>query len=278
MGFPLTVQLTGADVLRTTTDKRHPFGTRGVTRDGRSFRYARNGAVALLAGVPIQSSLQQACELTLDTGTTKMRANTSRIAVITTGTSPFQTGTAIQSYAEAYIWARTSTSGAGVVTVGCGQYAQIKSNTTQSASKNVVVWLDLVDGDAFYSATTNFGTTQLKLGLVRNPYDKVLVKPSGVITGPIMGAAVRPIGANTYFWIQTWGPCPCRVSPSKWDTGDVVGLDTGTSARFGSFTSTKAEMTDTSCRKIRYIFNNMGVAMVGGISGEYRMVSLKIAP
>lgn len=271
MGFPLNIPLTGADVLRTTTTKRHPLGTRGVTRDGRVFRYARNGAAALIPGVPIQTAIQDNAELILDSGTTEVKANSSQIKLIVSATAIFSTKNA---YADGYIWQYFSTTAQGG-----GVYGQIRSHTTQTATKNAVIKFDFVDGDALYSASTNLGTTKSKFAIIRNPYDKVIAKPSGVITGSIVGVAVRPVAVSAYFWLQTAGPCPVRTTGIV-DTGDVVGVDTGTSARFEGITSTHktSGAAGLEGRDLRYLSHSLGTMMIVGVAGEYRMCNLKIAP
>lgn len=273
MSFPGSVLLSGADVLTITSAKRFPLGTRGYTRDGRVFRYARNGATALKVGNLCQQSAATTSEA-VRTGTTELKANTTKVSVLTTGTGPFTTANA---YADGYLYADTSSTA-----LGCGVYAQIKSHTTQSATSTGVVVIQFYSGDMMYSGTTNVGTTKNTMRVIRNPYDKVIVKPAGVLTGIVVGIPVRPITANNYFWIQTWGPCPVR-SDGVLDVGDSVGPCTGATAGVvDATTSTKATSAAASLtlKGLRYRIGigGVGVAMATGAAGRYRMISLKIAP
>ncbi len=271
MGFPGSVLLTGQDVLTTTSAKIHPLGTRGYTRDGRVFRYARNAGTALVGNLPVQSAVPITGELTVRTGTTKLRGNSSWNNIMTSGTGVFTTANA---YTDGYLYLRTSSTAVG------GRYAQIKSHTTQTATATGKVVVQFVDGDSLYSPTTNVGTTLTTLGVRRNPYDKVVVKPSGIVTALVVGVPVRPITANYYFWLQTWGPCPVRGDTVAYLAGRPVGVSTNTSARITGTSSTKptsaaASLTWTA---VSNIMAGLGVAMNIGVSGQHRMIFLKLAP
>lgn len=270
--FPGSILLSGADVLKTTTGKINPLGTRGYTRDGRVFRYTRNGATALKPGLPVQSSVPLAGALAVGSGTTELKANTSKVSVITGSTGVFTTRNA---FADGYLWLRTSSTSKGAAV-----YAQIKSNTTQTATATGKVVFDFHSGDALYSATTNIGTTNVTIGIIRNEYDKVVVKPSGIITAPVVGVPVRPVAANAYFWLQTWGPCPVRCDATAVKIGYPVGASTNTSARYIGVNSTKPTSGASvgTWTVINNIIGGLGTAMVVGVSGEYRTIFLKVAP
>lgn len=278
MGFPLNIPLSGADILTTTSDKRHPFGTRGVTRDGRSFRYARNGTTALIPGLVVQSSVPVNEELLLDTGTTKMKANSSQIRLIASATSPFGDTSVVVNYDDGYIWAYGSNTAKGAA-----HYVQIKSHSKGlTATKNVLITFDLVEGDAFYSHLDTFGTTAAKFGLIRNPYDKVVVKPASTLTSIVVGVPVRPVAASYYFWLQTWGPCPVRANAVATKIGRPVGVDTGTAVgRVQGLNTTKntsAVSALITYEALQHIIAGVGVQMLVAVSGEYRMINLTIAP
>ena len=272
MSFPLNVPLTGADVLRTTSDKRHPLGTRGVTRDGRSYRYARNGAAALVPGKICQSSVLSAYAHLLDSGTTKLSANSSKMTLVTSGNSLFTTRNA---YADGYAFTRTTSTANGA-----GQRVQIRSHTTESLTATGLVVFNFVDGDNFYAASTNFGTTKIEMVLMRNPYDKVVVKPAGDITSMIVGVPNRPVAANHYFWLQTWGPCPVWCTGVA-ELGYDVGFSSGASAGcIDAVTCTKKTSAAVSLvwSQVRALTQGVGTAMFLGAAAEYPMVNLKLAP
>lgn len=272
MSFPGSILLSGADVLKITSTKIHPLGTRGYTRDGRALRYSHNGGTALKPGLPVQSAVPLAGCLGMNTGTTELKANTSRVSAISGSTGVFTTRNA---FADGYVWLATSST-----SKGCAVYAQIKSHTTQTATATGKVVFDFYSGDGLYSASTNIGTTNAQVAVIRNPYDKVVVKPSGIVTSPIMGVPVRPITANYYFWLQTWGPCPVRCDATAVKIGYPVGASTNTSARYIGINSTKPTSGAAigTWTVVSNIIAGLGTAMVVGVSGEYRMIFLKLAP
>lgn len=274
MGFPGSVLLSGHDVLKISSTKTMPLGTRGYTRDGRVFRYARAGGTALKVGLLCQQSAATTSE-SVRTGTTELKANTTKVSVLTTGTGPFTT---LNSYAEGYLYADTSSTA-----LGCGVYAQIKSHTTQTATSTGVVVMQFYSGDTLYSASTNVGTTKCTLRVIRNPYDKVIVKPGGNPTGVPVGVPVRPITASYYFWIQTWGPCPIR-SEGVLDAGFPVGVSTGATAGTIDEATCTASMISTkaglgySAKGFALMASGVGACMATGAAGRFRMIFLKIAP
>lgn len=272
MSFPGSVLLSGNDVLVTTASKRYPLGTRGYTRDGRVFRYARNGATALVAARPVQAIAPLAGAIGLHGGTTKTKANATRVTVISGATGVFTT---VNAYADGYLFSYSSSTGKGG-----GLYAQIKSHTTQTATATGKVVVDLYSGEGLYSPSTIVGTTAIKLGLVHNPYNKVIVKPSGSLTAPIVGVTIRPVSANYYFWIQTWGPACIRADSLAFKVAQAVGASTNTSARVTGFNSTKPSSGAASITwtQVMYLIDQIGTAMIVGVSGESRMVNLKLAP
>ncbi len=272
MGFPGSVLLNDEKVQETTTDKRFPLGTRGYTRDGRTFYYSRNGATALKAGVPLQSAVPSANEVLNRTGTTKLKANSSKIKIMTSGTGQFATANA---FADGYLYLLTS-----ATAKGSAVYAQIKSHSTQTLTATGVVSVYFYPGGGLYSPTTVAGNTNAKVGVQRNPFDKVVVKPSGVLTALPLGVPVRLVAANAYFWMQTWGACPVRCDTTAVKIGTPVGVSTNTTARYIGINSTKptsGAITGT-WTVVNNIIAGLGVSMVVGVSGEYRMIFLKIAP
>lgn len=61
---PLTLSAT--DLHEVTTEKTHVLGATAQTKDGRLYRYAKNGAAALDAGDDIQKSATAAATSTVD--------------------------------------------------------------------------------------------------------------------------------------------------------------------------------------------------------------------
>lgn len=273
MSFPGSVLLSGADILKITSAKIHPLGTRGYTRDGRVYRYARNGGTALKAGFVVQSATPSAYEILYTTGTTELFANSTKVKV-KSGTGARLTTK--NSYADGFVYLQTSST-----LKGSGLYAQIKSHTTETLSATGVATVYFYSGDGLYSPTTNCGSTNASLGIIPNPYDKVIVKPAGKKTALVVGVPNRPVTANYYFWVQTWGPCPIKGSDTT-DVGTAVGASTAaTAGTVGGVTDTgktsgAAGLVWSVVRDC--LGDSIGHAMVAGSAGKCRMVFLKLAP
>ncbi len=275
MSFPGSILLSGADVLQTTTTKRHPLGTRGYTRDGRVFRYARNGATALVPGKMVQSSADSTLRV-VKAGTTKISANSSKVTALTTGTGIF---TSLNYFADGYLSFNTSSTAKGA-----GMMAQIKYNSTQTATATGKVVFNFHSGDAFYAAagTTYVGTTSAYLRVILNPYDRVIVRPTANASAAVVGVPVRPVAASAYFWVQTWGPCCCDVQGSNQVAGRAVFISSG-SSRTGNFvgTSVKATTLHSSVGAQSYSAAKIiapGILMAKSTTGKYNMVFIKFAP
>jgi hypothetical protein len=267
MGFPMTVPLTQEEVLKQYSSKVVPLGTRGVTADGRVFRFTKNGAVALVPGKIVQQAASAAV-VGQKSGTTEIRANSEYIKFVpsTKGLCATASG-----FADGYLYTYTSSTA-----VGTGQMVQIKSHT-KSTSTGTAVIITPYPGNTFYSATTNFGTTAIDIGIIRNPYDKVVVVPTALRTGAILGVPVRPITASKYFWLQTWGACPVR-SQGVTDVGFTVGHTSGSSVgQIDASTSTKTATATIYMKTLRGLMDVVGVSLVAGVAGEYQLIFLKIA-
>ena len=50
-------------------------------------------------------------------------------------------------------------------------------------------------------------TTSSKVTLIKNPFNGVIQSPANTLTGSVVGAAVYPIAAGEWGWIQTGGTC-----------------------------------------------------------------------
>lgn len=272
MSFPGSVLLSGADVLLTTTTKRHPLGTRGYTRDGRVFRYARNGGTALVPAKVVQSSADST-QRVLKAGTTELYANSSKIIALTTGTGIF---TSLNYFTDGYVFMNTSSTAKGA-----GYIAQIKSHSTQTATATGKVTIQFHSGDALYSGTSNAGTTSAYIRVIPNPYDRVIVVPTANPSAAPVGVTVRPVAASAYFWVQTWGPAPCDVQGNNQVAGRAVFISSG-SSRVGNLrgTSVKASTLGSSIGLTQTAASWVapGILMAKSTTGKYNLVFVKFAP
>ncbi|KKN36498.1 hypothetical protein LCGC14_0773210 [marine sediment metagenome] len=277
MGIVGSILLKGKEIYRTTSDKRHPLGTRGYTRDGRVFRYARNGGVALAVGKLVQSEAPQtnlSDDLSVNIGVTSGAA-----AINITVT----TVTTLNAFAGGYIFVNDG--------AGEGQMAQILSHTSASTGStlNSRMNIELADGGIFTTAVSTgaVGTTDSEVGIVRNPYDKAIIAPA-TLTSVALGVTPRAVAVNYYFWVQTWGPAVVQVNSTG--TGIpaagfplIPATVAGAVTRYWGYLSTDDSSQswaggDVRVELIKYGHYPIGNCMEVGADGETGMVDLKLAP
>jgi len=265
MSFPGSVLLSDGEVRTTTDDQRHPLGTRGYTRDGRVFHYAKAGATQLEVGLLAQAeapATNWSDDLTLATayaiGTTQL------VVYASTGTTALTTDT----YKEGYLFMNDET--------GEGQYVPIKkqggrSSLTTLVTRSTVTFAD----DAFLPVAVTSGT---QVGFVKNKYDDVIVCPTTLTSAPI-GVTPTTVAATYYYWIQTWGPCAikCRgtvtvgrpVYPDTTNAGSVAARSSDVGTIGSSFTSEFP---------LTWILPPVGNILEVGANGETGIIDLKISP
>jgi hypothetical protein len=203
MSFPFTVPLSQKDTITDHSTARHPLGTRGQTADGRVYRYAQNGATALVKGKLCQSEAPATAweNATLSylstqwpTGTTSVSTTWTYLPLTCTKDSTLTV--AKDYFAQGYIWAKgTSTE--------CGQMIKLKGNDVMATATTSLVKA-YFDDNAFLSEAIDSGSF---VAMQKNPYDDVIVSISTNPTALCVGVPNADVTALYYFWIQTWGVC-----------------------------------------------------------------------
>ncbi len=264
--FPGSVLLNQGQIYKQTSDKRMPLGTRGYTKDGRVFRYARSGATAITIG-----SLCQGIVIDANLDMDIIMADSTDWGVPTTSDTKIylstdQSITTANTYADGYLFVTDGT--------GEGQMVQIKSNegTTSAAGPETAPRLDLFEDGTLQTALD----TSSEVGLARNIYDAVISAIDAAPTAIPVGVAPVTTSGNYYFWIQTWGPCPV-ITADTLIVGEVViySCATGEGAIAGRGVAgidsgaTDAEVTSAV---------RVGECMSVGTTGEYSLIYLKLAP
>ena len=179
-GFPVCL---GQSELKDSAIQEHDLGMPAIDNLGRRFRYARAGAVTLVAGNVLQSpawDTQQAAlavpaayaiganSVTVTNGTTAVVAGEYAGGVLVTEVTPGE------GYTYPIIGNSAAISGAAI--------------TVTLAYGLVVAW-----------------TTATKVSLHYNEYNGVIQAPVTTLTGIPVGVAVYPITATYYGWIGTGG-------------------------------------------------------------------------
>lgn len=153
--------LSASDIHEVTTVKQGVLGQVAETADGRKYRYAKNGAVALAAGAEVEKSATAAATSTTDGKVPVAGANVVVDDAVSAANAP--------KYED------------GILTVASARYL-VQGVTSKTISLHDKVGVAIADGVA--------------TSLAANQYCGVVAKALG--TG--IGFAEVAVPANAYFW------------------------------------------------------------------------------
>ena len=232
-GFPV---IYGLNPFATETSPSHQLGSIGVTPDGRRFRYARvDASTALVAG----NLLQSKAENTSDQALAVAAAAIGATSIVTTSTVTVDAN----EYADGYVVV--------TVTPGLGHTYRIKSHAASSAAALTIQLYDPIEVAL---------TTDSRIDLIANPYNRVIQNPTTATSCPV-GVAVIAAGVDTYTWIQTHGIADV-LSEGATAVGQSVVASTGTAGGVIDAASTTRPV--------------IGMAAAGIASGENGAIFLTI--
>lgn len=231
----------GQKLYSSSATQLHELGARRTTSDGRTFRYVKAGASALVVGNVIQASAQL-------TNHQQMTPSAAAIGATSISVTPGATAGAADLYAGG--WAIIDT------TPGLGYAYPVQSHLAISSSTAFTINLD-----------PNFPievalTTDSRVSLQANPYKNVIQSPVTTLTGAVVGVAIYPIAASEYGWIQTAGPGAVLVAGTP-----GVGLAVVVPA-----TAAGAVVVDGAASATKVV----GSMMVTGVDGKVQAVLLDI--
>ena len=231
--------MTPQTLFSSSATAYHALGEKMVTPDGRTFRYARAGAVDLVAGNMIQAAAQIANHL-------NMTPSAAAIGATTVTMTPGATGGAENLYAGGYLMASTAP--------GNGIAYRIKSHPAITASTAFTVTLDEPIQIALTSSS--------RIDLQTNPFKNVIQTPVTTLTGACVGNAPFVIVATEYGWIQTHGVASALVAgtPGVGLAVVVPGTAAGAVVIDGAASATKV----------------VGVMMSTGVDGKNNAVFLDL--
>jgi hypothetical protein len=193
-------------IYSTSSTQEFALGTVLDLDDGRRFRYALNGAVALGAGAMTQSVAPTAHHTNIAVGSA-VAIGEKTIPIATT----LSTAMVLNEYAEGWLVINDAT--------GEGQCYQIKGNDAGTTG-NVYLYNGIV---VALETTSEFT-------LVRNKFRGVVVFPT-TAASIAAGVPLVAVAASAYCWLQVRGPAPALV-----DAGDtvVIGNPVGLAATAGT--------------------------------------------
>ena len=197
MAFPDYVTGMAGWEKQTTSDKRHPLGTKMVIRD-RIFRYVENAAVEIGEGLLVS---QQTAVTTQDDDlaiATTASAGATSVSVTLGGTNNLEKN----EYQDGYIFNNTAAGTAALM-------YRIASHAYSAHSTAVTINIDEPDGlvNAWTAGTD-------VVGLIGSPWKDVVVAPT-TVTGMTVGLSCNTIAASYYGWVQTAGPALAMIDAAS---------------------------------------------------------------
>jgi len=275
-----TVSLSYGMEKATTTNKRHPLGTRGVLPDGRIFRYAENSATALEAGRLVQSGATfQGGDFDMDLAIESTYPDTDFNALgdldLTIVTSDLTLGTVLPAdfYADGWMYINDGP--------GEGHIYRISSHTSQDSDASTALRVHLAGDDALVSTAL---TTASLVGLIASKYyQPVPTDLDTTLTVPV-GVTPAAIAASVFFWVQTWGLCSVWITTDSAGAVPVVGRTVvpqiTTSDEAGSVTGvTTLQTSDNTVGIPELNLPVIGVAaVIAAVDSDYGLVDLRISP
>jgi hypothetical protein len=205
-------ELSSKALTDSSTTQQLPLGTLMYTRDGRGFRYCKNGAVLMVAGNQIQTAIQK-------TTYQNMTPTAASVGAIQVSMTPGALAAVANLYQDGVVQVDT--------TPDIGSQYLIASHLAIGSS--TIFTLNLYSDEGLRVAWTS----STRVGCIENPYANVLQSPT-TATGVIVGAAIYAIPASTatvfqFGWVQTHGIANVLIAGTP-----AVGIGVGYSATAGA--------------------------------------------
>jgi len=172
------------DPFSISSEQRFPLGTKLIQGE-RVWRYALNGAVALVPGYTCQTAASAGSEHDMDMVTAAADVGDYDITITPTSSVSMTK----DQYKEGYLFTNDL--------AGEGQCLKIKSHPAITHNETGVI--------TCYDPVTLALTASTLTGVRRNPYSGVVITPDTTLTGMIVGACDIPVTIAYYFWMQTGG-------------------------------------------------------------------------
>jgi len=180
--FPSHIEFRDGEQYEVTSDQRFHIGEKMQLADGRTFRYVKAGAVALVKGNLLQSAANIANHQAM---TPTAAAVGAREVTVTLGA----TAATANQYQGGWLVIRTGT--------GSPHMYQIKEHPAADASATLALTLEL-------GVKVAIPATASSADLITNPYYSVIVNPTSP-TGVPIGVACGTVAIGGFGWAQTGG-------------------------------------------------------------------------
>lgn len=177
------------DQWKTHTTKQLPFGQEMHFIDGRRFRYAKAGAVAVVVAKLYQAPIPVTNHVLR---TPSAAAVGDRTVTIALGA----TAAAADAYLDGYLVIDLATNS------GFGHIYQIANHKAIASSGSFAVPLRS-------AVQVAIDTTATSVSLIPNNYNGVILAITTTPTASLAGVAAKPFGVGEFGWIQVAGNCMC---------------------------------------------------------------------
>lgn len=233
------------------------IGQKFDTSDGRELALVSNGAVALVAGVLVQSEAEvtahQKLAMTVPTAY-PATAGLYQILVTNGGTK-----LNVNKFSGGYAIVASGT--------GIGQMFKISSHQSAAASATFVVTLE-------DPIQTTLDATS-KISLLQNSYANVIISPASTATGGPVGVTLYGIAASTaptydgtsgaltaagvaqYGLVVTHGPTTCLIDSTVTNVGYPLGVSKTTAGTLGVATLTTVPQVAVSAQTLTSANNGL---------------------
>ena len=196
MAFPNQIALTEGEQFSVYSEKRWPFGLKGILPDGREYRFSEIAGTAVATARLCQMEVPGA---NFDELVVAAEAAEEDTVAITNGATTFGK----DAWAEGFLNVEDD--------AGEGHLYKVKSNAAEgagSAAFNLVIergkYYDDDAGGNKHGLVVAW-TTSTTVGLTKHPFQDVIIHPSPP-TGAVVGVTPRALGANKFGWLQVKGP------------------------------------------------------------------------
>ena len=200
MGFPVSARGSEEESFNSYSTEKVPVGTRMVTEDGRSYRFAENFTSAMVVGDLMQAEV-------VDIAVSGDQAIATHAAGVTVLTG---------------IGSTTNSFAAGVLANGfviidsaadLNPAYRIKTNTAITAGAATGTITLYVPTQAAIAAAST-------VSFCKNIWRDIIQCPAPLTAAPA-GIAVKAVAANEFGWVQTGGPCRALIIGTVLE-GDLV--------------------------------------------------------
>lgn len=238
MGLTTTNVVQGQDFDAISSTKQQRVGQYAETVDGRGYRYALNGAVALAPG-------KLCVAATIDANVTNVTV--AATAAIGATSVVIDAGAAVvaNKYDDGYLTINDAT--------GEGNTYAVASHSVLGAAGELTVNLE----DPLRVGVT---VDVSEATLSQNPFSGVVISVADQADMPV-GVPNVAVTASYYGWIQTKGICPVLADET---------LPVGKDVTIGSSVAGAVEAVDLVAETV------VGTSLVAGVDTEYQPVYLKI--